>query len=961
MDKAYEPQQIETKWYDFWEEKKYFAPSGEGDSYCIMIPPPNVTGSLHMGHAFQQTLMDVLIRYHRMKGNNTLWQVGTDHAGIATQMVVERQLLAEGTSRHDLGREKFIEKIWEWKAESGNNITRQLRRVGASVDWGRERFTLDESLSEAVQDVFIRLFKEGLIYRGKRLVNWDPVLLTAVSDLEVESTEEKGHLWYIRYPLKESETNRKINNENNRDYIVVATTRPETMLGDVAVAVHPEDERYKKFIGKSIRLPLTDRIIPIIADFEVKPEFGTGAVKITPAHDFNDYAMGERHHLAKINIFTNDAKLNEEAPEAYRGLDRFAARKKIVADLTELNLIEKIEPHVLNVPRGDRSGAVLEPLLTDQWFVKIESLAIPAIKAVEQGEIKFVPENWSKTYFEWMRNIQDWCISRQVWWGHRIPAWYDENGQYYVGKSEAEVRAHHHIPDNVPLRQDEDVLDTWFSSALWPFSTLGWPKETEDYKTFYPTQVLVTGFDIIFFWVARMIMFGLKFTGKIPFEKVYIHGLIQDQHGQKMSKTKGNVLDPLDIIDGIDLETLLKKRTSGLMQPQLAEKIAKNTKAEFPNGIAAYGTDALRFTFCALATTGRHIRFDFKRIEGYRHFCNKLWNAARYVLMNTEGNNAEGKNVEGEITGSILEENLSIADRWILSRWQKTKKEIKQHFNEYRFDLMAQALYEFTWNEYCDWYLELVKPVLTATDNKDVLEQEATRSTLVFVLEELLRCLHPLIPYITEEIWQRIRSVTGKKHETIMLEPYPEVEDKFIKEAYEADVDWIKAMILGIRNIRGEMNISPGKPLPVLLQQSGVVDPNNKSRVEKYGYLLQSLGKMASLTWLGEQDKRPLAATALVGSLELLVPMADVIDIKAEITRLEKEIDKLQKEHDKINTKLSNASFVQNAPVDVVNQEQKRAEELKVAINKLCNRKVEILGLYDNKGRGLDDKKHTAV
>lgn len=949
MDKAYEPQEIETKWYDIWEERKYFAPKGQGESYCIMIPPPNVTGSLHMGHAFQQTLMDVLIRYHRMKGNNTLWQVGTDHAGIATQMVVERQLLAGGISRHDLGREAFIKKIWDWKEESGGNITRQLRRVGASVDWKRERFTLEKDLSEAVQQVFIRLFNEGLIYRGKRLVNWDPVLLTAVSDLEVESTEEKGHLWYIRYPLKDG-----------TGHIVVATTRPETMLGDVAVAVHPEDERYKAWVGKSIRLPLTDRIIPIIADFEVKPEFGTGCVKITPAHDFNDYAMGERHHLAKINIFTHDAKLNEEAPEAYRGLDRFAARKKIVADLTELDLIEKIEPHVLNVPRGDRSGAVLEPLLTDQWFVKIESLAIPAIKAVEQGEIKFVPENWSKTYFEWMRNIQDWCISRQVWWGHRIPAWYDEDGKYYVGETEKEIRAKHHIPNTVSLRQDEDVLDTWFSSALWPFSTLGWPKETEDYKTFYPTQVLVTGFDIIFFWVARMIMFGLKFTGKIPFEKVYIHGLIQDQHGQKMSKTKGNVLDPLDIIDGIDLETLLKKRTSGLMQPQLAEKIAKNTKAEFPNGIAAYGTDALRFTFCALATTGRHIRFDFKRIEGYRHFCNKLWNAARYVLMNTEGkieidediiNHLTGKKRISSIKGIGLHGAKGVANAWILSRWQKTKKEIQQHLNEYRFDLVAQLLYEFTWNDYCDWYLELVKPTLmTDTPSMDdEFCQKAIRHTLVFVLEELLRCLHPLIPYITEEIWQRMPSITGKKNETIMLEPYPYVNEGVINQDIEADVDWIKAMILGIRNIRGEMNISPGKALPVLLQQSGVIDPNNKERVEKYGYLLRSLGKMASLTWLSEQDIRPLAATALVGSLELLVPMADVIDINAEITRLEKEIDKLQKEHEKINTKLSNASFVQNAPSDVVSQEKKRAEELEIAIHKLKNRKVEISELDGRK------------
>lgn len=951
MDKTYEPQQLERKWYEFWEDKGYFAPQGgDGDSYCIMIPPPNVTGSLHMGHAFQQTLMDVLIRFHRMKGNNTLWLVGTDHAGIATQMVVERQLLAEGKSRHELGRESFIEKIWQWKAESGNTITRQLRRIGASVDWSRERFTLDEGLSAAVQEVFILLFNEGLIYRGKRLVNWDPVLLTAVSDLEVESVEEQGKLWYIRYPLKDSDNKNALdnkvaqNNQNTKDdvnashYIVVATTRPETMLGDVAVAVHPEDERYKSLIGKMLMLPLTDRLIPIIADFEVKPEFGTGCVKITPAHDFNDYAMGQRHHLPKINIFTKDAKLNDEAPLAYRGLDRFEARKKMVADLTQLNLIEKIEPHVLNVPRGDRSGAVLEPLLTDQWFVKIESLAIPAIKAVEQGEIKFIPDNWSKTYFEWMRNIQDWCISRQLWWGHRIPAWYDEEGKIYVGKSEVEVRTKNNIPAAITLRQDEDVLDTWFSSALWPFSTLGWPDKTEDLKTFYPTNVLMTGFDIIFFWVARMIMFGLKFTGEIPFKEVYIHGLIQDQNGQKMSKTKGNVIDPLDIIDGIDLESLVQKRTFGLMQPQLAAEIEKKTRSEFPKGIPAFGTDALRFTYCALATTGRHIRFDFKRIEGYRHFCNKLWNAARYVLMNTEGKisaNANA-NANADTNTSFDIKTFAVSEQWIFSIWQKTKQAVWQHLNQYRFDLAAQALYEFTWNEYCDWYLEFAKP------QQEQSQPEKVRYTLISILEELLRCLHPLIPYITEEIWQRIRSVTGKNGETIMLEGYPEGDALLINETAEADIAWIKAMILGIRNIRGEMNISPGKPLPVLLRQGDRGDLKDRQRVEQYSYLLQALGKMASITWLNKEDKRPLAATALVGSLELLVPMSDLIDKKAEIARLEKELEKLEKEKEKIDVKLSNSSFVANAPKEVVSQEQKRTGELKLAIEKLQERKIEI-------------------
>lgn len=965
MDKTYEPQQIENKWYQFWEQKGYFAPKNQQDAkaYCIMIPPPNVTGSLHMGHAFQQTLMDVLIRYHRMKGDNTLWLVGTDHAGIATQMVVERQLLAEGKSRHELGREAFIEKIWQWKAESGSTITRQLRRMAASVDWDRERFTLDEGLSEAVQEVFIRLYREGLIYRGKRLVNWDPVLLTAVSDLEVESTEEKGSLWYIRYPL-----------QDGSGHVVVATTRPETLFGDVAIAVHPEDDRYKKLIGKSVILPLTDRIIPIIADFEVKMEFGTGSVKITPAHDFNDYAMGERHHLPKINILTLDAKLNEEVPIAYRGLDRFVARNKVVKDLTEQKLIEKIEPHILNVPRGDRSAAILEPLLTDQWFVKIESLAIPAIKAVEQGEITFVPENWSKTYFEWMRNIQDWCISRQLWWGHRIPAWYDDNGKCYVGKTEAEIRQENQLSDTVKLGQDEDVLDTWFSSALWPFSTLGWPKETEDYKHFYPTQVLVTGFDIIFFWVARMIMFGLKFTGKIPFKEVYIHGLIQDQYGQKMSKTKGNVLDPLDIIDGIDLDALLKKRTLGLMQPQLAAEIEKNTRTEFPKGIAAHGTDALRFTFCALATSGRHIRFDLKRIEGYRHFCNKLWNAARYVLMNTESklDNVNNRINISEAEIEKINDHLTIADRWVLSLWQKTKKAIEQHLESYRFDLASQALYEFTWNEYCDWYLELVKPSLLAGDtdtentggevinNSDVmnnrehreLQQYATRRTLVTILEELLLCLHPFIPYITEEIWQRIRKLTLKNTdatETIMLEPYPKANSAWINERVEADVAWIKAMILGIRNIRGEMNIAPSKSLPVLLQQSAAVDntenAENEKRIHQYGHLLQSVGKMSSLNWLNNKNEHKAYATALVGSLELLVPMAELIDKNAEIARLEKELDKLQKEQEKINTKLANPSFVENAPSEVVSQEQKRSRDLSVSIEKLKSRKSEIAAI----------------
>jgi valyl-tRNA synthetase len=915
IDKTYEPSHLEQSLYELWEKNGYFSPQGTEPAYCIMLPPPNVTGSLHMGHAFQQTLMDVLIRYHRMMGQKTLWQVGTDHAGIATQMVVERQLQAKGLSRHSLGREAFVKHIWEWKAQSGNTITKQLRRMGASVDWNRERFTLDDGLSEAVQDVFIRLYNEGLIYRGKRLVNWDPVLLTAVSDLEVESETEQGHLWYIRYPLTDGS-----------GHIVVATTRPETMLGDVAVAVHPEDERYQSMIGKTVTLPFTHRMIPIIADIEVSSEFGTGCVKITPAHDFNDYAMGERHHLPKINIFTFEAKLNEEAPEPYRGLDRFEARKLIISDLQASGLIEKIEPHTLNVPRGDRSGAVLEPLLTDQWFVKVESLAIPAMEAVLKEKIRFVPENWSKTYFEWMRNIQDWCISRQIWWGHRIPAWYDESGNIFVGKSEDDVRSRHQISDHITLRQDNDVLDTWFSSALWPFSTLGWPEATPDYKTFYPTQVLITGFDIIFFWVARMIMFGLKFTDQIPFHEVYINGLILDQEGQKMSKTKGNVIDPLDLIDGIDLETLIKKRTSGMMQPQLAERIEKSTRSQFPNGIPAFGTDALRFTYCAAATTARHIRFDLNRIEGYRHFCNKIWNAARYVLMNTEGHDLSGAHT------------LTLPDHWILSRWQQTKQALHTHLAQYRFDLAASLLYDFTWNEYCDWYLELSKPTLTGS----VVEPsiiKGTRITLLIVLEELLKALHPLIPYITEEIWQRVKVLLGKTGETIMLEPYPVYDEKQVNAAAEEDVRWIQSMVLGVRTIRGEMNISPGKPLPILLYNGSSID---KALISQYEHLLKALAKMESITLLNQNDTRPAAATALVGEMEILIPMSGLIDKTAEILRLAKEVEKLSKDLSKLDARLSNASFVQNAPSDIVAQEQKRANELKVAIEKLNSRQLEI-------------------
>lgn len=921
-NKTYNPSALESEWYEIWEKAGYFSPQGNGPAYCIMLPPPNVTGSLHMGHAFQQTLMDILTRYHRMKGNKTLWQVGTDHAGIATQMVVERQLLANGKTKHDLGRDEFVNRIWEWKTESGGNITRQLRRVGASVDWSHERFTLDEGMSKAVIDVFIQLYKEGLIYRGKRLVNWDPVLKTAVSDLEVENQEEQGSLWTIRYPFADD------TRVDDKNYLCVATTRPETLLGDVAVAVNPTDPRFTDVIGKQLKLPLTDRLIPIIADESVDPDFGTGCVKITPAHDFNDNAMGQRHRLPSINIFTIDATLNENAPQPYQGLDRFVAREKILADLKAANLLEKTEPHLLKIPRGDRSNAILEPLLTDQWFVSVKSLAEPAIEAVTTGQIKFVPENWSKTYFEWMNNIQDWCISRQLWWGHRIPAWYDDAGNIYVGESEAAVRANHTLPDGLELKQDEDVLDTWFSSALWPFSTLGWPENTDRLQTFYPTQVLVTGFDIIFFWVARMIMFGLKFTGKIPFHEVYIHGLIQDQDGQKMSKTKGNVLDPIDLIDGIDLESLVKKRTTGLMQPQLAKEIETLTRTQFPKGISAYGTDALRFTYAAIATHGRHIRFDLRKIESNRHFCNKLWNAARFVLMNTKD----------KLNISTLPDaqSLTAVDQWILSRWQQTKSFIEKNLAEYRFDLAAHAIYEFTWNEYCDWYLELTKPILNQSTNS-----ENTRLTLISILEELLRVIHPFMPYITEAIWQQVKPIAGKTGDTIMLQPYPTCNDKLINTSAESDIEWIKAVVLGIRNIRGEMNIPPSKPVTVLCLNGNEED---KKRIDSASYqlILKFMAKIESIRWLLPNEQRPEAATALVGSLEILIPLAGLIDKSAEIARLAKELLKAKADLEKIVAKLSNENFTKKAPPEVVAEEQKRAQELKETIDNLSHREREL-------------------
>jgi valyl-tRNA synthetase len=907
MNKSYQPKEIEQRVYERWEESGYFAPQGDGDRYCIMIPPPNVTGTLHMGHGFGDTIQDALIRYQRMRGCRTLWQPGMDHAGIATQMVVERLLNNEGTSRRDLGREEFVKRVWQWKDESGGKISQQTRRLGASVDWQNERFTMDDGLSAAVKEVFVKLHEEGLIYRGKRLVNWDPVLHTALSDLEVLSADEDGHLWHFRYPLA-----------SGKGHLVVATTRPETMLGDSAVAVHPDDDRYKALLGEEIVLPIVGRRIPIIADNYVDPEFGTGCVKITPAHDFNDYEIGRRHDLPMHNILTEDAALNDSVPESYSGMDRFEARKKIVAEFESLGLLDKIEEYVVKIPRGDRSHAVVEPYLTDQWYVKIEPLAKPAIEAVESGRIKFVPENWSKTYFEWMYNIQDWCISRQLWWGHRIPAWYDEDGNVYVGYSEEDVRQKNDLDESTPLRQDEDVLDTWFSSALWPFSTLGWPEKTDRLDDFYPGNVLVTGFDIIFFWVARMIMMGLKFMGDVPFREVYIHGLIRADDGQKMSKSKGNILDPLDLIDGIDLETLVEKRTRGMMQEHLAPKIERATRKQFPDGINEYGADALRFTYAALATTGRDIRFDLGRIEGYKNFCNKLWNAARYVLMNTESLD------DGDV-------ELSVADRWIVARLNQTAADVNGHFSSYRLDLAAQAMYEFTWHEFCDWYLELSKPVLQ-TDEASAALQRGTRETLINVLESILRMLHPLMPFITEEIWQQVAERAGIDGETIMMRPYPTAADAASDTEALEDIEWVKQFILGLRQIRGEMDISPGKFLPVLLQHASLQD---RERVERHLLLLQRVGRVESVAELAADEEPPVSAAALHGEMRMLVPMKGLIDVEAERTRLGKQLEKVQVELARAMGKLGNEKFVNNAPVEVVSQERSRAAEFEKTISQL--------------------------
>ncbi|WP_251850458.1 valine--tRNA ligase [Klebsiella aerogenes] len=951
MEKTYNPQDIEQPLYEHWEKQGYFKPNGDEsqESFCIMIPPPNVTGSLHMGHAFQQTIMDTMIRYQRMQGKNTLWQAGTDHAGIATQMVVERKIAAEeGKTRHDYGRDAFIDKIWQWKAESGGTITRQMRRLGNSVDWERERFTMDEGLSNAVKEVFVRLYKEDLIYRGKRLVNWDPKLRTAISDLEVENRESKGSMWHIRYPLADG-----AKTADGKDYLVVATTRPETLLGDTGVAVNPEDPRYKDLIGKFVVLPLVNRRIPIVGDEHADMEKGTGCVKITPAHDFNDYEVGRRHQLPMINILTFDGDIRESAevydtkgnesdvysneiPAEFQKMERFAARKAMVAAVDALGLLEEIKPHDLTVPYGDRGGVVIEPMLTDQWYVRADVLAKPAVEAVENGDIQFVPKQYENMYFSWMRDIQDWCISRQLWWGHRIPAWYDDQGNVYVGRTEDEVRQENNLGADVALRQDEDVLDTWFSSALWTFSTLGWPENTDALRQFHPTGVMVSGFDIIFFWIARMIMMTMHFikdeNGKpqVPFKTVYMTGLIRDDEGQKMSKSKGNVIDPLDMVDGITLPELLEKRTGNMMQPQLAEKIRKRTEKQFPNGIEPHGTDALRFTLAALASTGRDINWDMKRLEGYRNFCNKLWNASRFVLMNTEDQDC------GFNGGEMV---LSLADRWILAEFNQTVKAYREALDNFRFDIAAGILYEFTWNQFCDWYLELTKPVMNGGSEAEL---RGTRHTLVTVLEGLLRLAHPIIPFITETIWQRVKVICGITADTIMLQPFPQYEASQVDEAALADTEWLKQAIVAVRNIRAEMNIAPGKPLELLLRGCS---KDAERRVNDNRSFLLNLARLESITVLPADDKGPVSVTKIIDGAELLIPMAGLIDKEAELARLAKEVAKVEAEIGRIESKLSNEGFVARAPEAVIAKEREKLEGYAEAKAKLIEQQAVIAAL----------------
>ena len=899
MEPTYQPKSIESTWRSQWQAAPQMpaGASSQKEPYCIMLPPPNVTGTLHMGHGFQQTLMDALMRYHTMTGHNTWWQAGTDHAGIATQMVVERQLAKKGLDRVTLGRDAFLEHVWQWKEQSGATITHQVQRLGASLNWQQGCFTMDEHMSHATREAFIRLHKDGLIYKGKRLVNWDPVLQTAVSDLEVVNEAAKGHLWYMRYPL-----------QDEAGYLVVATTRPETLFGDQAVAVHPDDKRYQHLIGKKVQLPLSERTLPIVADSYVDPEFGSGCVKITPAHDFNDFEMGQRHRLKVLDVMNKDATMNQEVPKAYQGLDRFVARKKVIADLQSQGLIEDIKDHDHMLPKGDRSGAVLEPRLTDQWFVKMAPLAEPALAAVKSGKLTFVPENWQKTYFNWLESIQDWCISRQLWWGHRIPAWYDDSGNCYVGHNEAEVRKEHHLSADITLKQEEDVLDTWFTSALFRFASLGWPhKNSERLATYYPTSVLVTGFDIIFFWVARMVMMGLYFMGEVPFKTVYITGLIRDQQGQKMSKSKGNVLDPLDIIDGIALEQLIEKRTLSLMQPKMAASVTKATKKAYPQGIEAYGTDALRFSFCALASTGRDIRFDLQRTNGYRNFCNKIWNASRFVLMHTE--HLAGNHLPPDAS------ELSLADRWMRHELEAMKKLVTQHFTTYRFDLLAQVFHEVLWDVFCDWYLECAKIHLNEPTTTPA-QKYATVWTLLDVLEQLLRMLHPLMPFITESIWQNLAPhLRRKTSDFIINQPYPSLQPADTDPVAKKQIDFLQQIVGAVRKIRSESGVSPAKIVSLIAVTQ---DPSQKKNMESVRAWVEQLSKTSACQWQDANAPLPVSASASVLGVELHIPLADLIDPKQEMARIEKKRCSLEKEATGLKARLANVRYLEQAPADVV-------------------------------------------